>query len=122
MAARGELMLLGKLPWELAVQIGQHPSTGLKATGTNKATALVLAGAGLAVFTTVSANTGALLPPAAGSPMIVIQNGGANSLSVYTTGSDVINANSAAAAFTVTNGKSAIFVPAGVNWVANLSA
>ena len=120
MATRTELMH-ASMPWGAATQIGQEPSTGLVAAGTTKATALVLVGS-LCVFTTVSSTKGALLPPASGSPMVVIYNGGANALSVYANGTDVINSNSAGAAFSVTNGKSAMFTPAGVNWIANLSA
>jgi hypothetical protein len=70
----------------------------------------------------VSSSKGALLPPAYGSPPVAIFNGGANALSVYANGSDVINGNSAGAAYSVTNGKSAIFIASGNRWIANLSA
>ena len=115
-----ELMAAG-VPAGAASQIGSTAATGLVATGTTKADALTLA-ASVNVFATVSSSKGALLPPAGGAPMVAIFNGGANALSVYANGSDVINANSAAAAFSVTNAKSAFFIPAGNRWIANLSA
>ena len=120
MATRGELMASG-MPAGQAVQIGQHLSTALKALGTTKATALVLVGSA-AFFATVSSGTGAQLPQASGSPAVAVYNGGSNALLVYTTGTDTINALTANAGFSVTNGKSGLFVPAGNSWVAALSA
>lgn len=121
MSTRGELMASG-MPGLQATQIGQHPLLNQKATGSTKATALALNGGSLVVFTTVSSGTGCLLPAAVGAPAVVIYNGGSNALAVYSTGTDVINALTANASFSVTNGKAALFFPAGVNWVANLSA
>lgn len=120
MSTPTELMAAG-IPAGPASQIGQSAGTGLVAAGTTKAGALVLT-AGLNVFATVSSSKGCLLPPASGSPAVVIFNGGANALSVYAAGTDVINANSAGAAFSVTNAKSAVFIPSGNRWVATLSA
>ena len=104
-----------------AVQIGASSGTALVAAGTTKATALALV-ASVNVFATVSSSKGALLPPASGSPIVAIYNGGANALSVYAYGTDVINAGSAGAAFSVTNAESAFFIPSGNRWIGNLSA
>jgi hypothetical protein len=120
MTTAGELMAAG-IPAGAATQIGFLKSTALKGTGTTKATALILTGT-FNVFTTVSSNTGALLPPAVGSPPVAISNGGANPLLVYANGTDIINALSAGASFSVTNAKSCVFFPAGNQWIANLSA
>jgi hypothetical protein len=121
MATRSELMALG-MAGPLAAEIGSSKATALKALGSTKATALVLA-ATVAIFGTVSSGTGAMLPAAAGSPPVSIYNGGSNALLIYTANTlDTINALSAGAGFSVTNGKSAIFWPAGNIWTANLSA
>ena len=120
MSSRGNLMAAG-MPWGQAVQIGSSLATALKATGSTKAGALALA-ATMNVFGTVSSGTGASLPPASGSAMVTIYNGGSNALAVYTGNStDVINALSAGASFSVTNGKSAFFIPHDGQWIANLS-
>jgi hypothetical protein len=122
MSTPGELMATG-VPAAAAVQIGQANHTSLKATGSTKAGALVLQDQGGAyVFATVSSSTGALLPPAAGAAITAIYNGGSNPLLVYANGTDTINALSAGASFSVTNAKSAYFVPSKNTWVANLSA
>jgi len=120
MAQASELMAAG-MPAGQAVQIGVTGATGLQATGSTKATALVLTATNN-IFGTVNSGTGALLPPASGAPTVTIYNGGANPLLVYSNGTDVINSNSAGASFSVTNGKAACFDPAGNQWVANLSA
>lgn len=115
------LMAAG-MPARLAAQIGSGDSSALTATGTTKATALLMP-PGLNVFTTVGSNAGARLPDAAGAPWMSVYNGGANPLLVYTNNAlDVINALSAGGSFSVTNGKSAVFVPAGNRWIANLGA
>lgn len=115
-----ELMGVG-MPAPQAVQIGRDLGTGLVAAGTTKAGALVLV-AEVNVFATVSSSKGALLPFASGSPPVSIYNGGANALSVYAQAGETINALSTGAAFSVTNAKSAHFVPSGGKWVAILSA
>jgi len=120
MTTATELMAAG-VPAGAAVMLGGPSATGLVATGTTKATALVIAAA-VNVFATVSSSKGALLPSATGSPIVAIYNGGANALSVYAAGTDTINAGSAGAAFSVTNAKSATFIAAGNKWIANLSA
>lgn len=120
MTTSAELMS-GGMAWPLAGRLGTDLTSGLTATGSAKASALQLT-TSANIFTTVGASTGAILPPASGSAPVAIYNGGASSLSVYANGSDTINANSAAAAFSVTNGKAALFIASGNKWVGNLSA
>lgn len=121
MTSPARLMAAG-MPAGQATQIGCDSATGLVAAGSTKAAALVLT-AEVNVFATVSSGKSALLPPCEGSAPVAIYNGGANALAVYAAGTDVINANSAGASFSVTNGKSAVFVPgSGGHWIANLSA
>lgn len=121
MSTRGELMSAG-MAAGLAKQIGSSSGTTLKATGSTKATALTLV-ATANIFTTVSSGTGAALPQAAGAPLVAVYNGGSNAVLIYTGNTtDTINALSAGGSFSVTNGKSAIFWPAGNLWTATLSA
>lgn len=122
MSLATELMAAG-IPAGAAVQIGSSKATGLTASGTTKATALALT-ATVNVFTTVSSGKGAALPPASGSPPVSIVNGGSNALLVFTnaSASDTINSLSTGASFSVTNAKTAVFMPAGNLWVAVLSA
>lgn len=120
MSSRGNLLAAG-MPAGQAIQIGSSLATGLKATGSTKATALQLS-ASVNIFGTVSSGTGAQLPPASGSPIVGVYNGGSNTLAVYSdNATDVINALSAGAAFSVTAGKSAFFLPHDGQWIANLS-
>lgn len=114
-------LIAGGMSWPLAGRLGTDLTSTLTATGSSKTDALQLT-TSANVFTTVAASTGARLPAASGSPPVAIFNGGASALSVYASGTDTINANSAAAAFSVTNGKAALFIAAGNKWVGNLSA
>ena len=121
-----ERLMAAGMPWGQAVQIGTDSSYALTATGSTKAGALVLVGHNN-MFATVASNTGALLPVAEASPPVTIYNGGAQPLLVYANGTDTINALSAGASFSVTNGKACMFTTARksatVNgWIANLSA
>ena len=117
-----ELMGLG-LPPALAQDLGVQVSTGLSGAGTSsQANATPLLTTTFAVFSTVAANSGALLPSAAGAGAVYVFNNGANALLVYPATGESINASSANTAFSVTNGKSAIFYPAGNRWMAILSA
>lgn len=116
----GRLLAAG-MPAAQAAQIGSSDAINLTATGSTKAGALPLVG-GLNIFTTAALNTGGMLPPASASPWVNVYNGGSNPILVYTgTSTDVINALSAGASFSVTNGKCATFIPAGNRWIANLS-
>lgn len=118
MALVQELMACG-LSAAVADKIGvRAQNTGLTAAGTNQATALTLT-SNYSRFSTVASGTGAALPRAHAQPEHVIYNGGANALTVYPTGTETINGS---ASFSVTNGKSARFFPAELEWIATLSA
>lgn len=120
MALASNLMALG-MPGTLAGMVGATPGSGLTTSVTTKATASQLT-SNVCFFSTVASSGATLLPPADSSPPVAIYNGGANALSVYANGTNTINALSAGAAFSVTNGKGALFYPAGTAWVAILGA
>lgn len=109
------------LPGGLADKIGSTLATGLTAAGTTKATALVLSGS-VSVLSTCASGAGVLLPFAQISAEQAIYNGGAAVCYVYAQAGDTINALSTGDHFSVTNGKSARFIPSGQKWVATLSA
>ena len=120
MAHKDELVG-SKIQSNLAAILGDDLSTGLTATGSNQGGALALS-ASCSKFSTVSASTGAILPTASGKGEYAVFNGGASPLSVYPAVGETINGSSANTAFSVTNGKSAIFKPVGQTWIAVLSA
>lgn len=122
MATNAQLMALG-MPAALANLMGAVESTGQSATATTKATASTLGGT-VNSFSTVASSGCVLLPSAqATTGPVSVYNGGANALSVYAPGTaETINALSAGAAFSVTAGKGAIFMPGNQKWVAALGA
>lgn len=120
MAHKDELVG-SKIAPSLAAVLGDDLNTGLTATGSTQGTALSLSSS-VSKFTTVSASTGAILPNASGKGEYAVYNGGANPLSVYPATGETINGGAANAAFTVTNGKAAVFKPVGQTWIAILSA
>lgn len=121
MATAASLMASG-VPGLVAQQIGATQGVSLTANSTTKATATVLVNTAN-FFGTVASTGAAQLPAVASSPQIVIYNGGANALIVFAAGTtETINALTAGAGFSVTNGKSAIFTPGETRWVATLSA
>lgn len=75
--------------------IFESAADNLVAAGSTQATAFVLGSAGIGNeinrFTTVSAGTGAELPPAQPGMTLLVINSGANPLQVYGNGSDTIN-------------------------------
>lgn len=101
-------------------------AAGLTATGSSQGTALAIP-SDFAVFTTVGASTGTILPSAAqgahATDWYTVVNHGASTLSVYPpTGGKIAN-GSANAAFAVAATKTAAFVCLdGTNWGASLSA
>lgn len=120
MALASNLMGAG-MPGLQAGMLGAVPGAGLTTSVTTKATASQLA-TNVNFFTTVASSGATLLPPADSSPIVAIYNGGGQNLSVYANGTNTINALSAGAAFTVTNGKGALFIPGATSWVAILGA
>lgn len=130
MTSPARLMAAG-MPAGQAQQIGLADASGLTTTGATKAAALVLLAGNNFIATCASAGVAAcILPFAEGSPPILIYNGGASSALVFAQAGETINALSTGATFSVTNGKSCIFMPAkkpnlsppAGAWIANLSA
>lgn len=72
----------------------------LTATGTTQAAALALAG-DINRFTTVGANSGAILPAMNGGDRMTVFNGGANALSLYPPVGGQINAVGANTAYSI---------------------
>ena len=75
-------------------------STGLVATGSTQAGALVLP-ADVNKFTTVAAGTGCIIPPLNGGDNIVVVNSGANALLLYPPVGSTINALSANTGYSI---------------------
>jgi len=100
-------------------------ASGLTATGNNQGTALAIP-SDFAVFTTVAASTGTILPSSAqgahATDWYTVVNHGANTLSVYPPVGGKIANGSANAAFSVAATKTAAFLSIdGTNWAASLS-
>lgn len=122
MARDSELMGLG-LPAFQAVALGFGPgATGLTGAGTSSQSAALALVQGVNVFSTVGANSGGRLPVAGASGPVAVCNAGANALLVYPATGQNINGGSANGSFSVTNAKSALFLPYETGWVAILSA
>lgn len=120
MALKQELMA-SSLPAAAASKLGYDtPATAVAQAGSSLATATLLT----SNFSIVTSGTGGVQITELKSPTVVINNSGA-SCNVYPPASPsscAINALSAGAAFAVANGKQAIFIPAGPNFVGLLSA
>lgn len=128
MASPDRLMNVG-VPAALAQMLGTPTSFGLVGTGANKATAVQLVAGANIIATCASAGVAAfILPTAEGSPPVIVEDDGASPALVFGAGTtETINALSAAASFSVTNAKRAIFWPCRksatvVGWIATLSA
>jgi hypothetical protein len=116
MAQKSDLMAGGQHA-ALASRLGfDAPSSALTATGSTSADALVLKG-NYAIFGTVAASTGAILP--AGHGFYFVRNGGASALTVYPPSGSTVNGTTS---FSVTNAKSAFFIVNGLDIGAILSA
>lgn len=122
MALVKELMGLG-VPGPVAKADGiSAKASALVGAGTTQAGALQLT-ENYNVFATVGASSGAKLPLAAASGAFYVVNSGANALAVYPAIGDRINNGTVTTgSFSVTNAKSAMFVPLGNEWFAILSA
>lgn len=121
MTLKTELMSAG-IAGAAANRIGQDVgNTGLTATGTTQGGALLLTSS-MSVFTTVGASSGALLPLASGKATFVVVNNGANTLSLYPSGSETINGGSASTAISIPATKSAMLVGNSQSWGAVISA
>jgi hypothetical protein len=131
MTSSARLMAAG-MPAQQAVQIAGDANYGLIGTGGTKAAAVQLIAGTNFITTCASAGVAAFqLPPAEQSPVIAVYNGGASPALVFAAGTvETINALTAGASFSVTNGKSCIFTSSKKNtntpstpvWIASLSA
>lgn len=87
------------------------------ATGSSRTGAYALT-TGITNFTTVAANTGAVLPASTGGENFTIFNNGANTLTLYATGSDTINGTAGATGISVLVGQGAdVKSPAAGTWL-----
>lgn len=121
MAQASELTAAG-LAAETARLLGNTtPLTALTATGSTQADAYQLTVGAFAEFGTVDSGTGAVLASATGSPVTAVSNGGSNALKVYAHSGEYMN-GTLNGYLSVTNGKTAIFVPSGTRWIGTLSA
>lgn len=131
MTTSNRLMAAG-IPAGAAVQLAGENNGGLVGTGGTKATAVQLIAGQNMIATCASAGVAAFqLPTAEASCIVTVENDGASPALVFAAGTtDTINALTAAASFSVTNAKRAIFVPAKNTtaspvtgrWIAILSA
>jgi hypothetical protein len=85
--------------------------SGLTASGTDRATSLVLLKQFNEVSTVGAAAAGVTLPSASLGVPIFVWNNGANSMHVYGAGTDTVDGAAAATGVVLTNAKSAIFYP-----------
>lgn len=124
-----ERLMAAGIPAGAAVQLSGNTQFGIVGTGGTKAAAVKLVAGPNIIATCASAGVAAfILPTAEGSPEIIVENDGASSALVFAFGTvETINALSAAASFSVTNAKRAVFYPCRksattVGWSVILSA
>lgn len=112
MPSPSRLMAAG-MPAGQAVQLGMSSKSAIVGTAATKATAVQLIAGVNTIATCASAGVAAFqLPTAEASPPIVVENDGASPALVFAAGTtETINALSAAASFSVTNAKRAVFFP-----------
>lgn len=123
MARDRELTGLGTAPLVAKMLGSTAPVTGLSGAGTSSQSAATALTSNFSVFGTVAANSGARLPAAGGQGPYMIVNGGASALLVYpATGEKINNGTATTGSFSVTNAKSALFIPVENQWFAILSA
>lgn len=122
MARDRELTGLG-IPPLVAKMLGSTaPVTGLSGAGTSQSDGTALT-SNFSVFSTVASSSGAVLPAAGAQGPYMVVNDGANALLVYpSTGQKINNGTATSGSFSVTNAKSAIFIPVENQWFAILSA
>lgn len=122
MALTSSLMGVG-MPSAQANLLGfGSTATGLAAAGSSSSDALQLT-AGVNIFATVNSGEGAKLPSDPMVGMVAVINGGSNALLMYPgeTGGQINNATATTGSYSVANGKTAVFIRAGLRWIATLS-
>lgn len=94
-------------------------ATGLVAAGTTSADALQLA-TGVSQIATCGSGAGVTLPSQGGLAAVI--NNGANACLVYPgSGKQINNGTASTGSYSVANGKTALFISAGLRWIATLS-
>lgn len=103
--------------------ISSSASTGITATGTNRATAAQLS-AQLSNITTVASGTGVILPSTLNvGTAVIIANNGANVLKVYAAGSATIDGTAGSTGVNLTNARRAIFMYVATDvWISLVSS
>lgn len=114
MASKDELVHVG-IPWPAAAALGQDQATAVSAAGTTQATATALTAAYNEVSTCAN-GAGVVLPGASGQPINVIQNNGANTLSIYVATGNYMN-GTLNGSLQVASGNGAILIPSGIRWI-----
>ena len=117
MSSATELMA-GGMPATLANRLGSDVQTGVVAAGTTTADATVCTGEFIEIAT-AGANSGIRLQD--GGDTYVVRNGGASTVKVYPPTGSFMN-GTADAAFSVTNGKTAIIYRSDARFTGVLSA
>lgn len=130
MAIKFKLSGLG-VPAPVAQNIVGTEANNLTATGTTQANALLMSVDDWQIFTTVTANTGAVFAPGTtGAPSpysasdeMTVTNHGAQTLKIYPATGGTIANGAANAAFSIPATKTAFFQSIdGLNWAACLSS
>lgn len=115
-------MMGGGLSSGQARAINGSVATALTAAGTTQGTALAI-NAGTAVFGTVAASSGAILPSCEISDEVFVYNGGANALTVYPDSGAQINQVAANGGVSVGTSTAILFKRiTSTRWIAVLSA
>ncbi len=96
-----------------ATEVIGNSATGLTATGSTVADALQLSASVNAVATTAS-GTGVKLPPCEAGAMCVVNNAGAQTLTVYPNGTNTVDGTTTAA---IATSRGAVFFGTGTNWL-----
>lgn len=115
-------MMGGGLSAGQAKAINGSIASALTAAGTTQGTAYAI-NAGTAVFSTVAASSGAILPSCEISDEVYVYNGGANNLTVYPDSGSQINGVSANGGVTCPTNTAMFFKRiTSTRWIAMLSA
>lgn len=108
-------------PSALASKIGfDTPAATVAAAGSSQATATSLT-SNFSIVTSGGAG-GVIITEKHAPTAVAVASGAGGTITVYPPVGGTINSGSANAGFAVAVGKQALFIPAGLNWIAILSA
>lgn len=120
MALKQELMA-SSLPAAAAGKLGYDaPATAVAAAGSTQAGATPLT-SNFSIVTSGGAG-GVIITETKAPTIVIVASGAGGNITVYPPVGGSINGGTANAGFVVATSKQAIFIPAGLNWVAILSA